>query len=713
MSELHKLLGVKPLFTTPYHPQGNGRVERLHSTLKSVLRKLCCDQPKEWHRYLAPTLFAIREIPSDRTGFSAFELLYGKQVRGPLAVLRDLWENDKLQPEERPSFQYLFDLRERLEECSEIAARNAEVSATKFKTYFDIKSQNRSFVPGDEILILLPDNSNKLLMSWSGPYKVLERRNKVDYLIDQNGTSKLFHINLLKKYHRRTSDVVSFVCDESSRTYDQATFPVHSCVVDIEEDRTEDIIFPNDKENCKPAFFEELSSKQTLALEQLMLRFKDVLSEEPGLTSTVHHEIKLVTSSPSRAKVYPVSVNLKAYFEEEVENLLRLGVVQQSSSPYSSPVVLVKKPDSSYRLTIDYRHLNSLTIFDAEPPCFIEEELHKFTGSVYYSEIDLTKAYYQIPMSEESKSLTAFPTHLGLMEFTRMPFGLVTAPASYIRRMRVVLAGLSSVVFYFDNVYVYSETFESHLLSLELVFKRLKLHGLTARPSKCRFGFPTMKYLGYIVSNSHLAPQNDKIEALLNLAPPSSKKSLRSFFGMASFYQKFIPKFADLTSPLSDMLKKGTSEPLTWNDDQLKSFNAIRAMLASKPILRLPDLAKAFVVRSDASGVGLGSVLCQYHDGVPFPVSYASRKLLKSEKNYSTIERECLGIIFAINKFNFYLRGREFILEVDHKPLIFLNKMKCSNSRLMRWALSLQPYRYRAVHIAGADNFGADLLSRS
>ena len=147
-------------------------------------------------------------------------------------------------------------------------------------------------------------------MSWSGPYKVIERRNKVDYLIDQNGTSKLFRIYLLKNYHRRTSDVVSFVCDESPMTYDQATFPVHSCVVDIEENGTEDIIFPNDKENCKPAFFEGLSSKQTLALEQLMLRFKNVLSEEPGLTSTVHHEIKLVTSSPSRAKVYPVPVHL-------------------------------------------------------------------------------------------------------------------------------------------------------------------------------------------------------------------------------------------------------------------------------------------------------------------------------------------------------------------------------------------------------------------
>ena len=165
MGELHKLLGVKPLFTTPYHPAGNGRIERFHATLKASLRKLCADKHKEWHRYLVPTLFAMREIPSDRTGFSAFELLYGRPVRGPLSVLRDLWENRSVEEDERTMFQYVIELRDKLEDSSRIAAQNADISANKYKSYFDMKSQDRKFHPGDEVLVLLPDNKSKLLMT--------------------------------------------------------------------------------------------------------------------------------------------------------------------------------------------------------------------------------------------------------------------------------------------------------------------------------------------------------------------------------------------------------------------------------------------------------------------------------------------------------------------------------------------------------------------
>ena len=181
MGELHKLLGVKPLFTSPYHPSGNGRVERFHSTLKSSLRKLCSDKPRDWHRYLIPTLFALREIPSDRTGFSPFELLYGRTVRGPITVLRDLWEDRTLNDDDRTTYQYVIELQDKLADCAKVAAQNADISSARYKSYFDVKSQSRSFKPGDEVLVLLPDSTHKLLMAWSGPYKVVERKNKVNY----------------------------------------------------------------------------------------------------------------------------------------------------------------------------------------------------------------------------------------------------------------------------------------------------------------------------------------------------------------------------------------------------------------------------------------------------------------------------------------------------------------------------------------------------
>ena len=182
---------------------------------------------------------------------------------------------------------------------------------------------------------------------------------------------------------------------------------------------------------------------------------------------------------------------------------------------------------------------------------------------------------------------------------------------------------------------------------------------------------------------------------------------------MVSFYRKFLPGISQLTASISDLLRKDTREPLSFSDSNLDKFKNIKAIPTNKPLLRLPDKDRTFVLQSDASADGLGAVLTQYYDNCPFPVAYASRKLLDREKNYSTIEKECLAIVWAVQKFKYYLLGKEFILEIDHKPLIYLKKFRNENSRLMRWSLLLQPYRFRLVHIPGTSNCGADYLSRS
>ena len=359
---------------------------------------------------------------------------------------------------------------------------------------------------------------------------------------------------------------------------------------------------------------------------------------------------------------------------------------------------MVAKADGSYRMAIDYRQLNAVTVFHAEPSCSIEEDLHRFSGATYFSELDLCKAYYQVPLSERAKPLTAFPTHLGLMEFCRLPFGLVTACATYIRLMRIVLAGLLNVSFYFDNIFVYSSDWTQHCSTLRAVFDRIRTHGLTLKRSKCHYGFPSIQYLGFILGGDCRQPQPDKVEAMCRVSPPRTKKLLRSFLGMVSFYKCFIPQAADLTAPLSDLLKKTVREPLLWTDELLACFNHLKSILSSSPVLRLPDTNLTFVLRTDASNKGVGAVLLQYHAGYPHPVAYASRKLLPRESRYSTIERECLAMIFGILRFDYYLRGREFILETDHKPLTYLQNFKGKNDRLLRWALSLQAYKFRLVH---------------
>ena len=716
MGELHKLLGVKPLFASPYHPMGNGRIERLHSTLKACLRKLCAEKPRDWHRYLIPTLFSIREMPSDRTGFSPFELLYGRQCRGPMAVLRDLWVDPKLTKDQRSIFSYVIELQEKLKDCAKIAAQNAKVSVDKYKTYFDLKSQNRQLNVGDETLVLLPAENNKLLMTWRGPYKVKERRGKLNYIVSDKGKDKIFHINLLKKYHRRATVGLAEISDSTYlEELDESGNAINVCHAVIINDYPKHVFTPNYKPelDLNVSICKSLDKSDQSEIASIVDDFEDVLTSKPGCTDCITHDIELCTSSPIRAKHYPIPLHLKADFDEEIDKLLNLGFIQPSKSPYSSPCLLVKKSDNTYRLVVDYRELNSVTIFDAEPPCSIEEELYKFHDSKIFTELDITKAYWQIKLTKRAREYTAFPTSRGLMEWVRMPFGLVTAVASYIRLMRIVLRGIENVTFYFDNIFIYSTNFDSHIRTLREVLERLRQHGLTANPSKCFIGYPSLNYLGFEVGEGNIQTLDENISSIVNFEKPKSKKLLRSFLGLFSFYRKFVNNPAELSHPLNQLLKD-ERDPIKWSQEAEESFVSIKTILSSKPVLKLPNPSKSFILRTDASSVGLGCVLMQYGDeDIAHPIAYAGRSLLPAERNYSTIERECLSMVWAINKFKYYLIGKEFILEVDHKPLIYLNKFKGSNSRLMRWAIALQPYRFSLVHIPGKENVGADLLSRN
>ena len=727
IGELYRLLGIKPKFTTVYHPQANGRVERLHSTLKSCLKKLCIKNPKDWHKYLIPTLFALREIPSDRTGFSPFEMLYGRQVRGPLMVLRDLWTNKELPIEERTQFQYVLDLREKLDTCANFAKENSNVSIEKYKTYFDLKTQDRSFKPGDEVLVLKPDSSNKLLMCWSGPFKIISKKTKVDYVVNIKGKEKIYHANLLKKYFRRASVNFAYVSDSSQNPENEQNgiFEIcQNCVIrDFETDENgkicdkspEGYSIPTiEKTGELPMFNQNLEEDDKKILENIFDDYKDVFSEVPGCTDAIVHDIQLINEQTFRSKSYPVPIHLQPHFVAEVDKMLSLDIIRPSNSPFRSPVVMVKKSTGDYRMTIDFRELNAVTIFNAEPPCSLEEELHKFSKANYFSELDLTKAYHQIKLTDRSMPLTAFATpHKGLMEFTRLPFGLVTACATYAKLMRIVLSDVPNVSFYFDNVLVFGETFEQHCFALKNVLDRLRKFNLTAQPSKCKFGFLNLDYLGFRIGSGELKPQLSKIQTLVNAAPPSTKKCLQSFLGLVSFYRKFVPNMACLTGPMSDLLRKGSPDKLSWTEEMIENFNSIKEYLMKGPILKLPHVDRPFVLRTDASNKGIGAILIQYFDDTPHPIAYASRKLLGREINYSTIEKECLAIVWAVDKFKYYLLGKPFALEVDHKPLIYLNRVKGTNSRIMRWALALQPYRFQIVHVKGRDNVGPDWLSRA
>jgi len=295
-----------------------------------------------------------------------------------------------------------------------------------------------------------------------------------------------------------------------------------------------------------------------------------------------------------------------------------------------------------------------------------------------------------------------------------MPFGVQNAPSVFSRMMRKLLEPFTDMPIYnfMDDLLVATETWQEHMELLGAVMKRLQEARLTARPSKCKIGFSTMDYLGHTLRHGNLAPDAAKIEQLKEAPQPTTKTEVRSFLGFAGYYRRHVPGFSTIALPLTNLTKKSEPNKVEWTDDCEIAFQRLKRALTAESILRLPDLERDFVLRTDASEAGLGAVLLQEHEGVLHPVAYGSRKLNTAERNYTVTEKECLAVIFGISKFERYLYGRRFTLQVDHQPLAYLRQAKLTNGRLMRWSLYLQQYNVHVQYIKGSDNIGADYLSR-
>ena len=581
----------------------------------------------------------------------------------------------------------------------------------KQKACYDGRARSRKFDVGDKVLLLLPTDSNKLLLQWKGPYEVVEVVNRMDYKIDVNGVVSTYHANMLKQYVERRNELshclLSAEAIESADDDDIEDFPLDDCT------------FPTAK---KPESFRDVSISNTLTSEQrkevetLMKQYPDVLSSLPGRTDQIQHDIKLLTSEPIRTKGYSIPYKTRSVMETEIQDMLDLGVIEQSISPYSSPIVLVPKKDGSVRFCIDFRKLNKVTEFDAEPMPNMEEIINRMSGHKYFTKMDLCKGYWQVGLTERSKHLTAFETPRGLFQFRTMPFGLVNSGATFCRLMRIILSNLPKVDSFVDDMWIFTETWRDHMTSLRQVLDRFRSAKLTTKPSKCMIGYDSIECLGHNIVGQTVRLQEDKIQAIRDAPRPSTKRQIKSFLGLAGFYRRFIPNFSSIASPLTDLTKKNRPNSIKdWQDHHERAFQTLKNRLTSSPILRLPvsQEGKPFVLRTDASDIGLGAVLLQDFEGEGrLPIAYASKKLLPRERNYSVIEKECLGIIWGVEKFRKYLYGVEFLLETDHKPLSYMLTAKVLNPRIMRWAMKLQPYRFRIVAIRGRDNLGADYLSR-
>ena len=315
-------------------------------------------------------------------------------------------------------------------------------------------------------------------------------------------------------------------------------------------------------------------------------------------------------------------------------------------------------------------------------------------------------------MREQDKEKTAFLTPVGKFQFRFMPFGLVTAGAQFTKMMRLVLKGISNVVNFIDDTLIYSADWQSHVETVNKVLERLRSANLGVKPSKCYVGYHSVEFLGHIVGGGELRTTPKLVHKIAETTRPVTKRQVRSFLGLTGFCRDYIPKYADIASPLTMLTGKGMPEKVRWGAEQEEAFVKLKQQLNQSPILKLPDFNKTFILKVDASDVGLGAALMQEFGGVEFPIAYASRKLMQRERNYAVVEKECLAIVWAVKRFEFFLYGRCFEIHTDHLPLTFMHTKKLTNKRIMRWAMALQEFRFRLVSIKGRDNVAADYLSR-
>lgn len=443
----------------------------------------------------------------------------------------------------------------------------------------------------------------------------------------------------------------------------------------------------------------------------LLEEFADIFEEPTSLPPFLeHHNHKiplLEGSNPVNQRPYRYALHQKNEIDNMVQDLLKAGTIQHSSSPYASPVVLVKKKDGTWRLCVDYRGLNVTTVKDRFPIPLIEDLMDELGGSAIYSKIDLRAGYHQVRMDPKDIHKTAFKTHSGHYEYLVMPFGLTNAPATFQGLMNAVFHELlrKGVLIFFDDILVYSPSIEVHVKQLRRVFELMHGNNLYAKKSKCFFATQRVEYLGHYIQAEGVSTDPQKIAAIKEWHVPINLKKLRGFLGLAGYYRRFVMSFGTIARPLTILTKRDNFE---WSEEAELAFEKLKKALCEAPVLALPRFDKPFVVETDACGNGIGAVLMQ--EG--HPIAYISRHLKGKQSHLSIYEKELLAVVFAVQKWRHYLLSRHFIIKTDQKSLKYLLEQRLNTPIQQQWLPKLLEFDYEIQYRQGKENVVADALSR-
>ncbi|GFS84133.1 retrovirus-related Pol polyprotein from transposon 17.6 [Trichonephila clavipes] len=533
-----------------------------------------------------------------------------------------------------------------MEKAAESASLTAAQKQKAYGDYFNKRSSVKNFSIGEQVVLLIPDSSNKIYARWTGPGEIIQHHPPHSYKVKlSDGTVRHVHVNKIRKYHPR-----ALVC---------------AVGVIFEGDHKFGEIHPT------PNLSRSTSER---VLHEINLNHLKESEREQVVAIVLKHQT-LFTSDVKIAK------SLKIKVDEQIEELLRLDLIEESDAEIAYPIVCVNKKDGTLRLCVDFRALNSESVSDDFPMEYAVELIHSIGRANIITTLDLLKGYWAILMAEDSKNLTSFKTHRQQYPFKVMSFGLKNASATFQREMNKALSCYREFSrAYIDDIAIFSKNWEEHL-HLDTILTKLSELNFTVNLKKCAFRKAQIKYLGHIIGSGKHEPDPEKTAVINNLPVPKTKKELRSVLGLCNYYREYIPKYSELVYPLTELTKKRVPDSIPWTEKHDSSFHLLKKALVEAPSLYSPVPDKLYAIHSDASQIGIAACLSQKCGDKCYPIAYASQKLSKTQQSWSTIEREAFAIVWSLKKFEVWVFGTEIEFYTDHNPLPYLTK-KCTKPPL-------------------------------